>query len=608
MRFFPTALVLVLATCALSGCGGGSRLVTLPNTARALLPNGSLTNARVVIHIPARQTLAAAARNPQYISAATHSVTIGVDSSTPTVQNLTPTSPNCSTGGGELTCIVSIVATISAHVFTFKTYDQINAGGAALSVNSLSQTLVANSLNDVNITLAGIPTALSITAVPSPSIVGSSASGFQFVSAMTQTLVVNALDADGNIMLGPGAPVLAANATSVQAGSAIVVNPVAGNPNEFTVGSSGLGSATFSASATPTSALAGAPIVAAAALSSTTLTTTLAGKLNQSGFVDGTNSGALFNSPSSVTYDPLTSDLYVADSSNFVIRQTTIAGVVTTIAGAGTPGFADGTGASAKFSGGQVGITYAANTATLYVDDWNNCAIRALTPAGAVTTIAGAFPPGGPVCGYLDGNGTNARVSGSNGITYDSNNGSLYITDANCAIRQVSTSGTVTTIAGAYPVATCGSVDGIGTAARFGNVKGIAYDSSDGALYVIDASYCTIRRVTTLGVVTTFAGSTGSCTLTDGTGIAAGFSGPVAITYDADNGNLYVGDLCAIRQVTPAGVVTTVAGSGSCFASVDGIGTNAAFPNAPFGLAVVPGIRNLYVADYFGDALRQIQL
>ncbi|MHB8462123.1 MAG: NHL repeat-containing protein, partial [Vulcanimicrobiaceae bacterium] len=284
----------------------------------------------------------------------------------------------------------------------------------------------------MNVTLAGIPKTLTITALPSPSLVGNSTSGFQFASAINQTLVVDAIDADGNVMMGPGAPVLAASATSVGTGSGIAVTPVVGNPNEFTVSSTGFGTATFSTSATPTSPLAGAALNATAALSATTITTTLAGKLNTSGSANGTGTAASFYNPTGIAYDPSTGDLYVTDTANYTIRQVTTAGVVTTLAGTGISGFANGTGVSAAFSSNPIGsIVYAASTSVLYVGDSNNCAIRQMTTSGVVTTILGVPPT--PACGYLDGNTSTALVY-LTAMTFDSSNGNLYSADRyNCA-------------------------------------------------------------------------------------------------------------------------------------------------------------------------------
>ena len=612
MLHFRSVIALAILSAIVAACGGGSASQALPSLATPNPQAGTLANARIVIVIPARAP-ASTGRRPSYISASTQSLTVQVDTGTPTMQNLTPTSPNCVAGGSGVTCTVPISATAGSHTFTFTTYDLINATGNKLSVNSTTQTLVANALTTVNVTLAGIPKALQITAVASPTIAGNSTSGFQFASAATQTLVVNAVDADNNVILGPGAPVFAATATSVQTGSGITVNPVGGNPNEFTVASSGFGTATFSASATPTSPLAGGAIAATAPLSATTFTTTIAGTLNTSGYTNGTGTGATFYRSEGITYDPITSDLYVYDAGNFAVRQVTTTGTVTTIAGAGPtlPGFVDGTGTAAKFSGGLVGIAYAAITGALYVGDFNNCAIRAVTTAGVVTTIAGQFPST-PACGFVDGTGSSARLYSSLAITYDSTDNNLYIADTylNCAIRKVTTGGVVTTIAGANP-ASCGYMDGTGSTAKFSVANGIAFDSADGALYVSDTGNNVIRRVTTAGVVTTFVGVVGSVNQVDGNSTTARFdNGLGAIAYDSDNGNLYVSDNCAIRQITPSGDVLTIAGAQTCSPSIDGIGSNARFGmySASGGLVYVPGSSSLYVADYGGSAIRKIQL
>ena len=607
MRYLKSAMVLACVAFSTSACGGGA------GSAGSSLPRGAtpsaLAHAEIVITVPAKSAASDVERNPQYVSASTQSLTLQVDGGAATAQNLTPTSPNCTGSAGAVSCTIGIVASAATHTFKFETYDGLNGTGNVLSVNSISQTLVADQLNNVDVTLAGVPASLRISAIPGATITGNSASGFEFLIAAAQTFVVDAYDVDGNAIVGAGAPTLAASITGAQPGSGIAVNPVGGNPNEFTVTSTGFGTATLSTSATPTSPLAGSAITATAGLSSTTITTTLAGQLNSSGFTNGTGTAAAFYDPSGITYNAESGNLYVADSGNFAIRQVTLAGAVTPYAGGAGPGFNDGTGTAAHFSGGAVSVVYDTAAGGLAVGDWNNCAIRAVASGGVVTTLVGVLPPAPPSCGYLDGSSSTALIY-LDGTGYDSSNHNLYTADVyNCAIRQVSVTGAVTTIAGAYPTSTCVSdVDATGTSARFDGPIGIAYDSGDGNLYVTEAYGCTVRRVTTLGVVTTIAGTTGTCTLTDGTGAAARFNSPYAIAYDSDNGDLYVSDQCSIRQVTTAGVVTTIAGSGSCsFGSADGFGSAAVFDGAPRGLVYVSGTSSLYVADYFGDAIRRVQ-
>ncbi|MBT5582053.1 MAG: hypothetical protein HOJ56_17230, partial [Acidimicrobiaceae bacterium] len=135
-------------------------------------------------------------------------------------------------------------------------------------------------------------------------------------------------------------------------------------------------------------------------------------------------------------------------------------------------------------------------------------------------------------------------------------------------MRKVTPAGEVTTLAGS--AGSSGSDDGTGTEARFYNPTGVAVDG-DGNLYVTERYSHTIRKVTPAGEVTTFAGSAGSAGSDDGTGAAARFREPTGVAVDGD-GNLYVADAGnnTIRKVTPAGEVTTLAGSAGSSGSING--------------------------------------
>ena len=212
----------------------------------------------------------------------------------------------------------------------------------------------------------------------------------------------------------------------------------------------------------------------------------------------------------------------------------------------------------------------------IFVADTYNHKIRKITPAGVVTTIAGSSN------GSLDGVGTGAQFNYPVGITLDAAN-NIYVTEhGSHRIRKISSTGVVTTFAGS----TQGYLDGTGTAARFSGPTGIALDAANN-IYVADSQNNRIRKITPAGVVTTFAGSTQGHS--DGTGTAAQFSGPTGIAIDGSN-NIYVSS-GSIRKITPTGVVTTIVGS-------------AEF-NFPHGLDIdIWG--NLYVADYFNHRIRKV--
>jgi sugar lactone lactonase YvrE len=149
-----------------------------------------------------------------------------------------------------------------------------------------------------------------------------------------------------------------------------------------------------------------------------------------------------------------------------------------------------------------------------------------------------------------------------------------------------------------------GSADGTGAAAQFNDPRGIAVDGG-GTLYVADSANDTIRKIAPGGVVTTLAGSPGQKGSADGTGSAARFNFPSAVAVDV-YANVYVADAGndTIRMITPAGVVSTIAGSPGLAGSADGTGGAARF-NEPEGIAVDPsGV--LYVADFQSGLIRRI--
>ena len=191
----------------------------------------------------------------------------------------------------------------------------------------------------------------------------------------------------------------------------------------------------------------------------------------------------------------------------------------------------------------------------VYVADAINQDIRKITPAGVVTTLAGAAEQSGS----SDGTGSAARFFGPEGVAVDSV-GNVYVADdGNDEIRKITPSGVVTTLAGA--AGQTGSNNGAGSAATFDEPEGVAVDDT-GNVYVADYANDEIREISPSGVVTTMAGSAGQFGSGNGTGSAARFDSPAAVAVDSA-GNVYVADMNndEIRKITPSGVVTTLAGS-----------------------------------------------
>jgi hypothetical protein len=229
----------------------------------------------------------------------------------------------------------------------------------------------------------------------------------------------------------------------------------------------------------------------------------------------------------------------------------------------------------------------------IYVADQAPSRIRKVTAMGAVTTLAGSS-----FCGSADGTGSAAEFCRPSGLTVDAS-GNVYVGDTNNhTIRKISPTGVVSTLAGL--VFTPGSADGTGSAARFNQPRGVVADSG-GNLYVADELNNKIRTITPAGVVTTLAGS-GVIGHVDGTGSGATFFRPWGVTLDG-SGNLLVAEHGnnGIRKVTPAGVVTTIAGVANS-ASMHGTGTFARFVD-PVGVAA-DAAGNVYVAERFGHRIR----
>jgi len=221
----------------------------------------------------------------------------------------------------------------------------------------------------------------------------------------------------------------------------------------------------------------------------------------------------------------------------------------------------------------------------------------ALRAQDAVTTLAGQAL----VSGATNGNGTNAVFNDPAAIVVDVN-GIFFVADSqNHAIRKITTNGVVTTFAGQLGVA--GTANGTGTGAQFNSPSGLAFDKN-GNLFVSDTGNSTIREITEAGVVSTFAGVAGTSGFLGGAAAGAQFNSPLGVAV-APNGTIYVADSGnhCIRKIS-GGVVSTFAGSPGIWGSTDGSGTNAQF-NGPVGLAF-DSSTNLFVADANNDTIRKI--
>ncbi len=303
--------------------------------------------------------------------------------------------------------------------------------------------------------------------------------------------------------------------------------------------------------------------------------TTLAGS-GVAGKDDGATSTADFRFPTNVAIDAV-GNIIVADRDNHRIRKIAPGGLVTTVAGSGVADFADGASATAQFDR-PVSVAIDASGNIIVVDQRNH-RIRNITPGGTVSTIAGSG-----TFGFADGASTTALFDSPTGVAIDAL-GNIIIADSfNHRIRNIVPGGTVTTIAGTGLISFTGNngfADGASATARFSNPLGITIDAV-GNIIVADSRNYRIRIITSDGTVSTIAGS--SQGFDDGASATAKFAFPTDVTIDAA-GNIIVADSGnhRIRSIDVDGIVSTIAGSIQGFA--DGVVSTAKF-DTPGGLAI----------------------
>ena len=354
----------------------------------------------------------------------------------------------------------------------------------------------------------------------------------------------------------------------------------------------------------------------------------LAGAAGEQGNLDGTGAAARFFGVGGLAI--LGGDLFAADGST--VRRITLTGTVTTVSGGVTAPFEprDGAGTAARYEGAsaiaagptgdlligdgatmrklaplpnyfaitfagkrvQVGTTDGAGAAARFncfcdvaLDAAGNAylasggGLRKVTPGGTVTTI--------PVTPSLS----------SYSITFDASRGE-FVAATGFAVWRVTTAGVATLLAG-NPSAQA-YVDGTGTEARFYQIGGLAVDAA-GNVFVSESQSYTIRRITPAGVVTTHAGALDQPGTADGLAADARFLGAGGLAFDG-GGNLFIASNLTIRRITPAGQVSTVAGTPNVLGSVDGTGAAARF-REPRKLAFEPS-GNLLISD--GSTLRRL--
>jgi uncharacterized protein (TIGR03437 family) len=305
---------------------------------------------------------------------------------------------------------------------------------------------------------------------------------------------------------------------------------------------------------------------------------------------------AILNQPTGVALDSA-GNLYIADSENYRIRKAVTgggSGAISTIAGNGGVSYSGDGGAAAKAQlNGPLGVAVDSG-GNLYIADTANNAVRKVTAAGTISTLAGSGTLGSGGDGAA---ATSAQLNGPQGVAVDAS-GNVYIADTgNAKVRKVSAGGTISTYAGSGTAGFAG--DGAAaTSAQLNLPIGLAVDSG-GNLYIADYGNNVVRRVAASGgTISTVAGNTVQSYGGDGAkATSAALNGPQSVAVDG-GGNLYIADSQnnRVRVVTPAGGISTVAGTGLPGYTGDGKAATSAQIVSPSGL-VVDSTGGLYFTD-----------
>ncbi len=310
----------------------------------------------------------------------------------------------------------------------------------------------------------------------------------------------------------------------------------------------------------------------------------------------GAATSAQLHSPSGVAINAA-GDLLIADTENNRIRQVTPAGIISTMAGVGTPQFASDV--STRLNR-PTGLTVDA-AGNLFISSPGNYCVLKMTPDGRITRLAGNGKFGFSGDG---GPATSAQLFGPDGIAVDSA-GNVFIADVgNGRIRKVTPDGVISTVAG-KGIETFSGDGGPATSARFYNPRVVVYAA--GNMFIADTNNNRVRKVSPGGIVSTVAGGgTKGFGGDGGPATSAQLNNPLGLAVDAA-GNLFIADSFnnRIRKVTPDGVISTVAGNGTRGYYVDGGPAALAHLNQPSGLTV-DNKGNLFIADSANQRVRKL--
>jgi DNA-binding beta-propeller fold protein YncE len=457
MRRFFICFVLSAALAACSQIGSGIS----PSSPSA---NGRKANATLIIKVPNRRKRVKRAR---YISPATTALRYQIDGGAPVTVALMVSNPSCTNGATGLTCSVSFVTNPGSHTLTFTALD---ASGRALSADSVSQTILAGRANSIAVTLGGIAASIAVSPVGDPQVSGTQASpGFSIYGNGAANFTVVARDADGDAIIGPGAPSVTLGSPAPSDVNVATPDP-ASTSSAWTLASTYTGATdpgvslatTLNLTATPVPNSGGSTVSTAVALSlfDPWLYVTNNGITTLYAFDEQGNakspSGAFsgLNVPQGITYDPDNGLIYVASNSGNTILAFTRTGSSQSLTGNGGSPFPGLTH--------PTNVAYDANNQTLYVADNNS--VLAFDAEGNTVTLTG------------NGGSPFPNVNGAQTALVDPHNHRIYVANYNTS------SVTAYDEEGNQELTTGSPFSGLS------NPRGIAFDPVNDDIYVVNNS------------------------------------------------------------------------------------------------------------------------
>jgi hypothetical protein len=512
MKSIATGCLSVFALSLAAACSGGGSIPgpgAAPALSAAKAPAAAASKrrtgrARIRIRIPHKRL----GKHGRYISPSTKSISIAVGTAPPIVAGLTPTSPNCSVVATYTQCSVVVTAPLGMVAFSFATFDRTGAAGNMLSANDVTLNVVSGATTPLDVTLGGIAASLAFTPTATvPQVTGSQAAGYTLYGNLPQSFTVVPVDADGNDIIGPGAPSVRVTAPPA-AQDLGVATPAPSTPNQWTLLSSYAPTnpltplaATVTAVVTPVPGSGGSQVTAAVNFALyqpwiyvTDISEGTLYVFDERGNEINLPSSAWVGipSPAGISFDPHNQQLYMAGNGDNVVYQTDVLGNLVSQVPGQWPNLLEPVTAQYVSANNQIYVAndYAPASVTAYDEtgtqqtlagsmSTQNASGLAFDPTDSFIYLAGGGLTTPAVLAY-DVNGNQQTLSGTfgslaqaNSIGYDSHNGNLYV--GSIPVSSISVydqQGNVVTTTGAF--------------SGLASPSGIIYDPYDGDVYVAD--------------------------------------------------------------------------------------------------------------------------